>query len=74
MAAPTANPTPTTHNFFWISHGTFLRFGYQNWGSGEPNNYVGSENCLEYVNEFWNDVDCYSAFQNFICESLINRV
>ncbi|XP_065117913.1 macrophage mannose receptor 1-like [Paramisgurnus dabryanus] len=43
---------------------------YQNWASGEPNNYNNNENCAEYgyySGNKWNDQDC-DAFINWVCQ------
>lgn len=42
---------------------------YVNWGDNEPNNFHGSEDCVELVvgNGKWNDVNCYSK-RNWICK------
>lgn len=41
---------------------------YTNWNSGEPNDYKGNEDCVEYQTSThkWNDRNCYSA-TNYIC-------
>ena len=44
---------------------------YQNWGSGEPNNYGGNERCGSihdwYTGMSWNDISCEDRL-NFVCE------
>ncbi|XP_062577533.1 uncharacterized protein LOC134239370 [Saccostrea cucullata] len=42
---------------------------YVNWADHEPNNFHGSEDCVELVvwNGKWNDVNCYSK-RNWICK------
>uniref|UniRef100_A0A8C5QKF4 C-type lectin domain-containing protein n=1 Tax=Leptobrachium leishanense TaxID=445787 RepID=A0A8C5QKF4_9ANUR len=50
----------------WLD-GTAL--GYENWGSGEPNNNEGKENCTEIRETFWNDVSCDSSVL-YICEAV----
>lgn len=39
------------------------------WNNGEPNNWGGKENCVEWNkdNGKWNDKDCYT-FRNWICK------
>jgi len=41
---------------------------FESWNEGEPNNYDGSENCIEMYsnNGLWNDVQCRNQ-QGFIC-------
>ncbi|XP_073715685.1 macrophage mannose receptor 1 [Misgurnus anguillicaudatus] len=43
---------------------------YENWASGEPNNYKNNEHCAEYGSNSgrkWNDRDC-EAFLDWICQ------
>nr|XP_055073400.1 macrophage mannose receptor 1-like [Misgurnus anguillicaudatus] len=43
---------------------------YQNWVSGEPNNYNNNENCAEYGSNYarmWNDRDC-DTYMDWICQ------
>ncbi|XP_077057538.1 ladderlectin-like [Siphateles boraxobius] len=57
----------------WLwSDGTV--YDYTNWCSGEPNNAVVPENCLEInwtFNRCWNDAPC-STSMNYICVLDIN--
>jgi len=41
------------------------------WGSGQPNNSGGGQDCTEfyYSDGTWNDNDCTSESQDYICES-----
>lgn len=45
--------------------------GFTNWGSGEPNNHQGRENCVEMGirsnYSYWNDLNC-DAVKDWICE------
>ncbi|XP_046332048.2 perlucin-like [Haliotis rufescens] len=55
--------------FLWEG-GRPLSGGYQNWASGQPDNYKGDEDCLVIWKAFgyrWNDATC-SHKHNFICE------
>ena len=42
---------------------------YTNWGSGEPNDADGTDDCVEYNSGMrkWNDNSCYLA-KNFACK------
>lgn len=41
---------------------------FDNWNSGEPNNYLGNEHCVtENTDHFWHDLECHSE-QSFWCE------
>ncbi|XP_055073374.2 macrophage mannose receptor 1 [Misgurnus anguillicaudatus] len=43
---------------------------YENWSSGEPNNYNNEEHCTEcgfYYGRKWNDRDC-EAYNDWICQ------
>ncbi|KAA8584470.1 hypothetical protein FQN60_008255 [Etheostoma spectabile] len=57
------------HSYSW-SDGTPL--SHTNWGSGEPNNHEGREECVEMVSSsngtysWWNDLNC-DANQDWIC-------
>ncbi|XP_069106627.1 perlucin-like [Argopecten irradians] len=45
--------------------------GYSNWEDGQPDNYGGSENCIQIRYDFnmhWNDEDCDEK-DSFICEA-----
>ena len=46
-------------NWYWVD-GTPLEGQYENWGSGEPNNLGGNEDCGHYFNQpgKWNDISC----------------
>ncbi|KAL1279900.1 hypothetical protein QQF64_014500 [Cirrhinus molitorella] len=53
--------------WFW-SDGS--RFDYNNWQTGEPNNYRGPEQCVEMSSgggQRWNDAQC-STQLNFVCK------
>ena len=57
------------------SDGTHIdecKFHYTNWNDGEPNDWGGSEDCIEQLNEFgnfqWNDMPCESTQRTFVCE------
>ena len=53
--------------FRWI--GSDQPLIYTNWGTGEPNNYNGEEDCLlmsQY--EDWNDVRCSATLAYSVCE------
>ncbi|XP_042365609.1 macrophage mannose receptor 1 [Plectropomus leopardus] len=60
---------PTEGGYSW-SDGTPL--SHTNWGSGEPNNHEGREECVEMVSStngtisWWNDLNC-DAHQDWIC-------
>ena len=53
--------------YIWESGTTF---DFEAWNEGEPNNYEGSENCVEmYSNSgVWNDVRCRNE-QGYICSN-----
>ncbi|XP_026888044.2 macrophage mannose receptor 1-like isoform X2 [Electrophorus electricus] len=43
---------------------------YENWNSGEPNNYNNNEHCVEVILQHgceWNDRDC-DAYNDWICQ------
>ena len=44
-------------------------YHYKNWGPGEPNDYMGTDDCVEYSKSArtWNDNNCYIA-KNFVCK------
>ncbi|XP_041453199.1 uncharacterized protein LOC121406246 [Lytechinus variegatus] len=57
--------------FRW-NDGTLLQMtGYSEWPEWGPNNYVGTEHCVEeYVNH-WNDLPCsVSPIRRFVCEKI----
>ena len=59
----------------------FEHWGYANGFGAQPNNRNGNENCVEFVSssftnwegpeDAWNDRDCSSSYNRFICEKLI---
>ncbi|XP_039598560.1 galactose-specific lectin nattectin-like, partial [Polypterus senegalus] len=55
-----------TNYWFWKDGSVF---NYQKWGSGQPDNYCGSEGCLMFNDNapgFWNDAECNLEL-NFVC-------
>lgn len=71
--------TITKSNIFWMSgirddtYDVFRwwnlkPFGYANWGEGQPDNYLDSENCVFItIYGLWNDVSCAEKYA-YICE------
>ncbi|XP_053688391.1 C-type lectin 37Da-like [Sabethes cyaneus] len=60
--------------YTWVSNGHLVTF--TNWADNEPNNVNDTEHCIEiihntYVNRVWqwNDRECRSAIEYFICET-----
>ena len=50
----------------WMN--TKSKLVYTNWGTGEPNNVHGTENCAELnYHGYWNDNACKNA-NNYVCE------
>lgn len=37
------------------------------WHEGEPNNWDGNEDCVEFVNDGWNDNSCAREKRKFVC-------
>ena len=69
-------------NRFWIGVNDFANEGifvynssgetivYENWNSGEPNNFGSGEDCIEIGDGgYWNDNFCTKKFP-FVCENL----
>ena len=69
-------------NRFWIGVNDFANEGifvydssgetivYENWNSGEPNNFGSGEDCIEIRDGgYWNDNFCTKKFP-FVCENL----
>ncbi|CAB3379369.1 Hypothetical predicted protein [Cloeon dipterum] len=56
--------------FYWNGTGSKVE-GFTNFDKGEPNNFNGTEHCLELVAHdgaiYWNDNNCNISF-DFICE------
>lgn len=55
--------------FYWLTTGAPAT--YTNWLAGEPNNYQGVENCIQWMfrkdNRGWNDWNC-AIEMRYICE------
>lgn len=54
------------NKFVWSDGTPFNPSVYNNWGPGEPNNFLG-EHCVELFNKVWNDNICTKEF-GYICE------
>lgn len=56
-------------DFQWLDGTPFGPGWYSNWGPGQPNNYEGSENCVEMSVDSgkWADVPC-SWQRIWMCE------
>ena len=50
-------------------------YRYKNWGAGEPNDFLGTDDCVEYNKNpgYWNDNNCYVA-KPFVCKILLGKV
>ncbi|XP_004614832.2 low affinity immunoglobulin epsilon Fc receptor [Sorex araneus] len=54
--------------FVWMDENPL---DYSNWGPGEPNNQEPSEDCVVMGHSgMWNDVDCTSRLDSWVCERL----
>ncbi|XP_062613584.1 C-type lectin lectoxin-Thr1-like [Saccostrea cucullata] len=57
----------------WASTNTNINFTF--WAQGEPNDFRGNEDCLEFAEDkgwWWNDNNC-EATMSFLCEILQNK-
>jgi hypothetical protein len=45
----------------------FSPLPFSDWHTGEPNDYGGNEDCVEYSNGGWNDNSCAREKRKFIC-------
>jgi len=57
----------TEGNFVWEHSQTPMNDGFSSWREGEPNNYGQGEDCVEYTDGLWNDVDCDES-RHYICK------
>lgn len=56
-----------TNSWKWATTGHTNISDYQNWSNGEPNNSIGSEECvLMLADGQWYDTDCQSLLP-FVC-------
>eukprot|EP00051_Salpingoeca_urceolata_P033076 m.18795 g.18795 ORF g.18795 m.18795 type:complete len:1677 (-) comp5786_c0_seq2:165-5195(-) len=56
---------------FWQgrSSGSAVDGAYENWNSGEPNDYRGDEDCCEMrTNGVWNDIRCSATSNYYVAE------
>ncbi|XP_033746972.1 collectin-12-like [Pecten maximus] len=49
----------------WVSDDSIVR--YSDWEPGEPNDFRGREDCVQFKNNEWNDIHC-TDMSEFICE------
>lgn len=62
------------NTWLWVPQKSSI--GYKSWGTNEPNNYLGVENCLELrtfnsvAKPLWGDSNCKEK-KRYICENLI---
>ena len=62
------NDIASEGDWVWVSGSSS---GYRNWGSGQPNNWLWNQHCMELYSEgrdTWNDETC-SDRRRFVCES-----
>ena len=54
--------------FYWSGSNEPIKFS--DWGNGQPDNYLGIEDCGSYLDGFkkWNDVKCNGYSAKFLCE------
>ncbi len=52
---------------FYLAHSKITPLPFTDWHTGEPNNYDGNENCVEFVNNGWNDNSCAREKRRFVC-------
>ncbi|RWS18611.1 ladderlectin-like protein, partial [Leptotrombidium deliense] len=62
-----ATRVPGTDKWQW-PNGKIME--YSNWNPGEPNNWRGNENCIQFYNNIgypgkWNDYGCYKGEYTF---------
>ncbi|KAK3751449.1 hypothetical protein RRG08_051174 [Elysia crispata] len=72
-----ATDLETKGTFVWDHSGQYLRDTYQAWGIGQPNNYGGNQNFLQYLiaESGWNDISVNASQRpeppSFLCEQVI---
>ena len=55
-----AIPTYSKPGFKWIN-GDYYPHNSSDWGTGEPNNLNGRQNCVIMGNQLFDDIDCDKA-------------
>uniref|UniRef100_A0A8C6SM40 C-type lectin domain-containing protein n=1 Tax=Neogobius melanostomus TaxID=47308 RepID=A0A8C6SM40_9GOBI len=58
--------TSDSNSWRWSATGTTSPGGFQNWASGDPDNYNAIEHCVFIKNGLWGDHDCARLF-SFFC-------
>jgi Lectin C-type domain len=53
-------------DFYWDTTGDFVG-PYTSWGTDEPNNDHGKEDCVGFYRGLWNDLPCTYTYR-YICE------
>ncbi|XP_062611198.1 alpha-N-acetylgalactosamine-specific lectin-like [Saccostrea cucullata] len=62
-----ANDLTEEGTFVWSTSGNHLN--YTNWLSGQPDNFLGNENCVQVTNNgIWNDMGCGLPIP-FLCKA-----
>lgn len=63
-----------TKEYYWNHNGRYLKQGYENWASNQPDN--NGDDCFAVqinYNKQWDDHKCATEL-GFVCESLISSV